>query len=691
MLSTQADSSGSTATANPVPLLVPNIQESSPTQRERTAVELEGVDTPLLEKKKPIISNGSLFQGYILTNGSLKPQYLAGEPKENANSSTEKKTRVIIKGFYNYDVQVAIVKTLLVHSDQQNKEIEREFRILKELEVHENFIRYFTQEKDLYYVYLATELCLCSVADLLDPPLETKIPMKDDILKIPAKEILRQATNGLNYLHKNHFIHRNIKPNNFLIKEINKTGESSCRFVVKITDFRLSRKYDPQQDLASSGPAASGGWEAPESRDTTKNLSKKLDVFILGCFYYYVLTAWTSDQKPRHPFGDESNRRTNIQDPLYSILKNGFLFATSENIKDMKKAEDLINWMLKFKEDERPTLENVLDNVYFKPSEDYKIYADQGADQDVKPGLCVIFNQQEFEDPKQNREGSDKDEEALKNTFKKLGFDFEVHQNLTSDDLKSEINELANKRDFKNYGCLVVCLLSHGIENAILCYDGKFVNINELKYEFSSYKCPSLYGKPKIFIAQACQGNLIQQEMGRDVLFYSPPTFISKLLSVPRVIYSHLTGTLELSRSLVQLAKEDITASNYKKELLEKKSQDSAQRNPSLMDFLTIKSTLPGFIAYRDPEGGSWFVQALCEVLSDEYLEKEAGTSQKDLTDLLKCVQNEINTNSQEDLWQTMQWEASISKNIRFQKGVTEGTDITMNDRKDMGAFNIEQ
>ncbi len=40
--------------------------------------------------------------------------------------------------------------------------------------------------------------------------------------------------------------------------------------------------------------------------------------------------------------------------------------------------------------------------------------------------------------------------------------------------------------------------------------DGLPVNINKLKYNFSFNKCPDLYGKPKIFIVQACQGIMKQ-------------------------------------------------------------------------------------------------------------------------------------------------------------------------------------
>ena len=88
-----------------------------------------------------------------------------------------------------------------------------------------------------------------------------------------------------------------------------------------------------------------------------------------------------------------------------------------------------------------------------------------------------------------------------------------VHHDLTSFDLKNEMKKLASK-DFSNYGCLTVCILSHGIENAIAGYDGRWINLNKIKYKFAYNSCPSLYGKPKIFIIQACQGVLEQNQIG---------------------------------------------------------------------------------------------------------------------------------------------------------------------------------
>ena len=110
-----------------------------------------------------------------------------------------------------------------------------------------------------------------------------------------------------------------------------------------------------------------------------------------------------------------------------------------------------------------------------------------------------------------HRQGTKHDWKRLKCVFQKLGFEVVVHHNLMSFDIKDKIKKLA-AQNFLNYGCLVVCLLSHGIENAVAGADSLYINVNKLKYKFSYNNCPSLYGKPKIFIVQACQGDLEQNQ-----------------------------------------------------------------------------------------------------------------------------------------------------------------------------------
>lgn len=142
-------------------------------------------------------------------------------------------------------------------------------------------------------------------------------------------------------------------------------------------------------------------------------------------------------------------------------------------------------------------------------------------------------------------------------------------------------------KDYKDYGSLVVCFLSHGIENAIATSDSRFLNLNKLKYKFSLRKCPSLYGKPKIFIVQACQGPLMQTDAG--LIPIGLP--ISHEEIIPQI---HEESTVHLSfptadNKLIRYYLNSFLNLNV-----------SPDMRPQLLDFITIKSTLPGFVSSRN-------------------------------------------------------------------------------------------
>ena len=121
------------------------------------------------------------------------------------------------------------------------------------------------------------------------------------------------------------------------------------------------------------------------------------------------------------------------------------------------------------------------------------------------------------------RHGSDKDAEALCDTFTGFGYDVRTYNNLTGEQLRQTLKDLAKEKDsmgqsiFKRYASLVVCLLSHGSLGSVMGIDRQPVNVLELQYEtFNSETCPDLNDKPKIFIIQACQGDIGQRMILRD-------------------------------------------------------------------------------------------------------------------------------------------------------------------------------
>ncbi|XP_029466304.1 caspase-7 isoform X2 [Rhinatrema bivittatum] len=118
--------------------------------------------------------------------------------------------------------------------------------------------------------------------------------------------------------------------------------------------------------------------------------------------------------------------------------------------------------------------------------------------------------------------------------------------------------------------CYVCILLSHGEEGVIYGKDGPMA-IKTLTSLFRGDRCKTLVGKPKLFFIQACRG-------------------------------SEFDEGLETDSGSADNALETDANPRYK--------------IPIEADFLFAYSTVPGYYSWRNPGNGSWFVQALCQVLN---------------------------------------------------------------------------
>ena len=199
---------------------------------------------------------------------------------------------------------------------------------------------------------------------------------------LTREKIMHQTALGLDYLHglEGEFIHRNIHGRNVLVAEI--ASGSNTHYVVKLSDFRFGKPV--QNDCKNSGTKSTTGWTAPEI-EKNGDVGPCTDVFILGCFFYYVLSGG------QHPFGSNSyqpnNREINITNGNYAPGCWDVVKLCSE------KFTDLIKDMTKRCPGDRTTLSRVLQ--YFQRDAGYFPLYDNVSN-GIKPGLCVIINQQEF-------------------------------------------------------------------------------------------------------------------------------------------------------------------------------------------------------------------------------------------------------------------------------------------------------
>lgn len=153
---------------------------------------------------------------------------------------------------------------------------------------------------------MAAEWCEYSVADLIPKkgrPLNISKEVKDSIFNcISYKEILRQSSEAVSFLHGLDMVHRNIHPDNFLFFCVDsKMGH----YLIKLTDYKLLKNI--KKEPKNSPVKLNKGWIAQEqmtnmeqqSSGNDSELTNKVDAFLMGCYYYYVLS------EGNHPF--ESN------------------------------------------------------------------------------------------------------------------------------------------------------------------------------------------------------------------------------------------------------------------------------------------------------------------------------------------------------------------------------------------------
>jgi len=238
----------------------------------------------------------------------------------------------------------------------------REINALRRLKKHENIVHLseiVTGEGDMFDVtYLVLDFCLQDLAVILD-----KHDKENPAFLMPAvKNLAKQLFTGLEYMHSNHIIHRDIKCSNILLAEGG---------VLKISDFGLTRRIN---NVEPSTPGVVTLWyRSPELIYSIKNniQTGAVDAWAAACVVceliqnsvlfkskgeldlisMHIKLLGSPDKQSWPEF---STQAISIKPQPYNRLSSKFLFLT-------KSAIDLLTGLLTYNPKKRMTMREALD------------------------------------------------------------------------------------------------------------------------------------------------------------------------------------------------------------------------------------------------------------------------------------------------------------------------------------------
>ncbi len=147
---------------------------------------------------------------------------------------------------------------------------------------HPNIVHAYTVDNDDDRYYLVLEY-------VEGPDLQRMVEAEGPLDAERAADYIRQTADGLVHAHAKGMIHCDIKPSNLLV---NQQG------VVKILDMGMARLSHRDQPVDAENGAAqddrllgSVDYMAPEQAVGSLSLDHRVDIYALGCTFYFLLTG----------------------------------------------------------------------------------------------------------------------------------------------------------------------------------------------------------------------------------------------------------------------------------------------------------------------------------------------------------------------------------------------------------------
>ena len=244
------------------------------------------------------------------------------------------------------EVAVKRVEKLRLKRPEDKREIEN----LIALSDCEHVVRYISFFEDEDFSYLVLELMEGNLEEFFD---EYTI----DTAEVTC--LCKDVVMGLQFLHEQKILHRDLKPQNILYKVYPK-------LCLKIADFGLSRAVDSKCTTVYGTVAGTRCWIAPEVLTSKKHgvdpisFVQASDVFSCGILLHYILSA------RKHPFNptDYANKNElQVSHETEANIMNGKMDGWDNSL--FPEATHLVKKMLENNKMDRPCAAEALEHPLF--------------------------------------------------------------------------------------------------------------------------------------------------------------------------------------------------------------------------------------------------------------------------------------------------------------------------------------
>jgi calcium-dependent protein kinase len=212
----------------------------------------------------------------------------------------------------------------------------KEVEIISQLD-HPNIVKLLETYHDQYYFHLVMELC--TGKEVFDRIIE-----EGHISEYKVANIIYKVLSAIFYCHNQGITHRDIKPENILFETNDPDSE------IKIIDFGLSRKYDPNQKMHTI--LGTPYYVAPEV--LKGEYDNKCDIWSIGAISYIMLSG-------EPPFNGSSNHEI-----FNRIINDDLIFPTSRWKNVSNDAMDFIKKCMEKNPDKRITPHEAVTHQWFK-------------------------------------------------------------------------------------------------------------------------------------------------------------------------------------------------------------------------------------------------------------------------------------------------------------------------------------